>query len=92
MQRRDGPLVRDLPQERRTNLNIHALLLRADPGSTLAYLSEKTKRDWVVPPIRFLRPDKYLKYQNAERKYSPGAQVTSEGPLRCAQHPLGEKK
>ena len=31
------------------NPNIHALLLRAGPGSTLDYLSEKTKRDWVVP-------------------------------------------
>jgi hypothetical protein len=44
------------------------------PGSTLDYLSEKTKPDWVVPPIRFHQHHKYLKCQNAERKYPPDAQ------------------
>lgn len=74
------------------NPNIHALLPRAGPGSTLDYLSEKTKRDWVVPPIRFLRSHKYPRYQNAERKYPAWCAGDLDGPLRCAQHPLGEKK
>jgi len=58
---------------RRPDPNIHAFLLRAGPGSTLAYLSEKTKRDWAVPPIRFSPPDKYPKYrtQNANIRLMP---------------------
>ena len=73
MQRHDGPYFDDLKWAQGPNANIHTLLLCAGPGSTLAYLSEKTKRDWVVPPIRFLRPDKYLKYrtQNANIHLMP---------------------
>jgi hypothetical protein len=68
------------------NPNIRALLLRAGPGSTLAYLSEKTKPDWVVPPIRFLPPDKYLKYrtQNANIRLMPS--WPRKAPDRWAQH------
>jgi hypothetical protein len=53
--------------------------LRAEPGSTLDYLSEKTKRDWVVLLIRFLHPHKYPKCQKRrqqnEVRRSPDRQI-----------------